>query len=107
MNLKINPRDINTTALAYMGDAVYEIYVREHALKSSCCGGGSGEGTENTGSVSFGAHVDAMHKRAVRYVRAGSQAGSGLLAKPVSKTDVRSAMGYFHLRGSHGCFPPF
>ena len=75
-DLKFNPRNINTTALAYIGDAVYEIYVREHALKSSCCGGGSGEGTENTGSVSFGAHVDAMHKRAVRYVRAGSQAAA-------------------------------
>ena len=71
MNLKINPRDINTTALAYMGDAVYEIYVREHTLKSSCSGGGSGEGTE---SVSFGAHVDALHKRAIRYVKAASQA---------------------------------
>ena len=67
MNLKINPRDINTTALAYMGDAVYEIYVREHVLVHSA------DGKE---SVSFGAHVDALHKRSVRYVRAGSQAAA-------------------------------
>lgn len=65
MSLKLNPKTINTTALAYIGDAVYEIYVRKHVLESSC------NGSE---SVSFGAHVDALHKRSVRYVRAGSQA---------------------------------
>ena len=64
-DLKLNPKTINTTALAYIGDAVYEIYVREHVLKRSC------HGTEN---VSFGAHVDALHKRSVRYVRAAGQA---------------------------------
>ena len=66
-DLKLNPKTINTTALAYIGDAVYEIYVREHVLKSSC------DGTEN---VSLGAHVDAQQKRSVRYVRAGSQAAA-------------------------------
>ena len=66
-DLKLNPKTINTTALAYIGDAVYEIYVREHVLKSSC------DGTE---SVSFGAHVDALHKHAVRYVRAAGQAAA-------------------------------
>ena len=65
MNPKLNPKTINTTALAYIGDAVYEIYVRKHVLETSC------DGSE---SVSYGAHVDALHKRAVRYVRAGSQA---------------------------------
>ena len=25
---------INTTALAYMGDAVYEVYVRKHVMES-------------------------------------------------------------------------
>ena len=63
-DLKLNPKEINTTALAYIGDAVYEIYVRKHVLETSC------DGSER---VSFGAHVDALHKRAVRYVRAGSQ----------------------------------
>lgn len=61
----MNPKTINTTALAYIGDAVYEVYVREHVLMNSC------RGTE---SVSFGAHVDALHKRAVSYVRADGQA---------------------------------
>ena len=25
--------EINTTALAFMGDAVYEVYIREHIMK--------------------------------------------------------------------------
>lgn len=57
----MNPREINTTALAYIGDAVYEIYVREHVLEASK-------------TQAFGAHVDALHKKAVRYVRADGQA---------------------------------
>ena len=28
-----NPKDINTTVLAYMGDAVYEQAVREHIIR--------------------------------------------------------------------------
>lgn len=57
----MKPREINTTALAYIGDAVYEIYVREHVLEASR-------------KQAFGAHVDALHKKAVRYVRADGQA---------------------------------
>ena len=57
----MKPREINTTALAYIGDAVYEIYVREHVLEASK-------------KQAFGAHVDALHKKAVRYVRADGQA---------------------------------
>ena len=57
----MNPKEINTTALAYIGDAVYEIYVREHVLEASR-------------KQAFGAHVDALHKKAVRYVRADGQA---------------------------------
>ena len=56
---QLNPKEINTTALAYIGDAVYEIYVREHL-----------RGMDKN----FGAHVDALHKRAIRYVRADGQA---------------------------------
>ena len=67
MNPKLNPKTINTTALAYIGDAVYEIYVRKHVLEPSC------DGSE---SVSYGAHVDALHKRAVCYVRAAGQAAA-------------------------------
>lgn len=46
----------NTTALAYIGDSVYEVYVRKHVMT-----GGS-------------AHVDALHKKTVSYVRADAQA---------------------------------
>lgn len=61
---QLNPKEINTTALAYIGDAVYEIYVREHVLGQDL------SGTDKN----FGAHVDALHKRAIRYVRADGQA---------------------------------
>ena len=61
---QLNPKDINTTALAYIGDAVYEIYVREHVLGQDLRGM----------NKNFGAHVDALHKRAIRYVRADGQA---------------------------------
>ncbi len=53
-NLK--PKEINTTALAYIGDAVYEIYVRKHVLLGGY------------------ANVDMLHRRAVMYVRADGQA---------------------------------
>ena len=61
---QLNPKEINTTALAYIGDAVYEIYVREHVLGQDLSGM----------DKNFGAHVDALHKRAIRYVRADGQA---------------------------------
>lgn len=49
-------RTVNTTALAYMGDAVYEQAVREHILK---------RGSYN---------VNALHNLATRYVKASAQA---------------------------------
>ena len=49
-------RKLNTTALAFMGDAVYEVYVRKHVLE--------------TGSV----HSDVLHREAVKYVSAEGQA---------------------------------
>ena len=49
---------MNTDTLAYMGDAVYEVYVREQCLKS-------GEINPNR-----------LHKNAVRYVRAAAQAAA-------------------------------
>lgn len=47
---------LNTTALAYMGDAVYEVHVRSHVIKS---------GQVNT---------DMLHQMTVKYVKAESQA---------------------------------
>lgn len=51
----MNLKQINTTALAYLGDAVYEVYVRE----ASVC--------KNP------ANVDAIHHTNVKYVRAEGQ----------------------------------
>lgn len=54
--LSAETKAINTTALAYMGDAVYEVYIRKHVLAKDRV------------------HVDKLHQRAVRYVRADGQA---------------------------------
>ena len=47
---------VNTTALAYMGDAVYEVYVRRFVLERDSL------------------NVDKQNKLAVRFVRAEGQA---------------------------------
>lgn len=54
--MKEEIKQINTTALAYLGDAVYEVEVRRRMMIS---------GTEN---------VDRLHQMAVRFVRAEGQA---------------------------------
>ena len=53
---QFNPREINTTALAFIGDAVYEVFIRKHVMES---------GQKN---------ADMLHKMAVTYVRAEAQA---------------------------------
>lgn len=55
---KLNVGEINTTALAFMGDAVYEVFVREYVMAA-------GE-----------RHADRLHRAAVRYVKADAQAGA-------------------------------
>ena len=52
----MDTKNINTTALAYIGDAVYEVYIREHVMKYGA------------------AHADRLHREAVRYVSAAGQA---------------------------------
>ena len=47
---------INTTALAYIGDSIYEVYIREHVMRQ--------------GAV----HVDMLHKEAVKFTSAKGQA---------------------------------
>ncbi len=47
---------MNTTALAFMGDSVFELYIREHVL--------------DRGKV----NVDVLHRDAVGFVRADAQA---------------------------------
>lgn len=53
---KIDPNRINTTSLAFIGDAVYSVYIRRHVVMS---------GTEN---------AEKLHQMAVSYVRAEAQA---------------------------------
>ena len=48
-------REINTTALAYLGDSIYEVYVREYILNT------------------FSQNVDEMHKKAIKFVSAEGQ----------------------------------
>lgn len=49
-------KNVNTTALAYLGDAVYEVAVRSYIME--------------TGQY----HADRLHQIAVRFVRAEGQA---------------------------------
>ena len=57
--IKINKgwKEVNILLLAYLGDAVYELWVRKHLLEQGI------------------AKVEEMHKRAIIYVRAKNQAG--------------------------------
>ena len=49
-------KEYNIAALAFMGDAVYEVYVREHVMETGA------------------AHSDVLHRMAVEYVSADGQA---------------------------------
>lgn len=51
-------KQINTTALAYMGDALYEVYIRRHVME--------------TGQT----NADRLHAMAVPFVRAEGQAAA-------------------------------
>ena len=53
---KLNPKEINTTALAFLGDAVYEVFVRNYVMET---------GQQN---------ADVLHKMAIKYVCANGQA---------------------------------
>lgn len=48
-------REINVITLAYLGDAVYEVYIREHLIKKGI------------------AKVEILQKEAIKYVSAKSQ----------------------------------
>ncbi|MEY8298812.1 MAG: Mini-ribonuclease 3 [Emergencia timonensis] len=69
---KLNPREINTTALAFLGDAVYEIYARKYVMDS---------GQQN---------ADRLHKAAIKYVCAAGQAKAvkSLMADFLSEEEV-------------------
>lgn len=52
---KIDIREYNIKALAYVGDAVYELYVRKHIMRKSS------------------EQVNKLHKKAIKYVSAKAQ----------------------------------
>ena len=54
----INPAQLNTIVLAFLGDAVYEEFIRKRLILEGRCSD----------------HADLMHKEAVKYVRASAQA---------------------------------
>ena len=54
--MKTNLKEINVAALAFLGDAVYEVYARKHVMEM---------GTER---------ADRLHRMAVKYVCADGQA---------------------------------
>lgn len=54
-NLTVKPNELNGLTLAYMGDAVYDLYIRKHLLAK-------------------GGKQNVLHRRAVSYVSAVAQA---------------------------------
>lgn len=54
--MKVDSKLTNTTALAYMGDAVYEVYIRKYVLEHG------------------GVRVDHNNRLAISFVRADAQA---------------------------------
>lgn len=68
---KQNYEFMNTTALAFMGDAVYEIYVRKHVMERGLI------------------NADILHREAVRFVRADAQAAAlKLLMDKLSESEL-------------------
>lgn len=49
-------KDINVLALAYLGDAIYEVYIREYLIKKGIC------------------NVNILQEESIKYVSAKSQA---------------------------------
>lgn len=71
--MNIDPKQTNSSALAFLGDAVYEVYVREYVLEK------------------FGQNADKLHKCAIKYVCAGGQAKAckGLMREFLTEDEVR------------------
>lgn len=74
MKSEVKPSTLNTIALAFIGDAVYERYVREHVIKIGI------------------RHADELHKAAVSYVRAEAQAYAVRKLIEASLTDEEAAV---------------
>ena len=55
MDININPREVSPLSLAYIGDAVYEVYIRTYIMKDT------------------NMPVNKLHKAATSYVKAKAQ----------------------------------
>lgn len=53
--IELKNKDLNSLSLAYLGDAVYELYIREYLLSKGIC------------------HVNDLQKEATNYVSANNQ----------------------------------
>lgn len=108
-----NLKEISTEALAYLGDSVIELKVRELLVEQ----GISGSGDLNRASLAFvkaSAQAAAMHKiipmlsddEASVYKRGRNMSG-GNVPKSATMSEYRSAtgmevlFGYLHLQGKH------
>lgn len=84
--VKLNKRwqDVNILLLAYLGDAVYELWVRKHLLE---------KGIEK---------VEVMHKRAIFYVQAKTQAAIlKSLMDQLDETETDVVMRGRNAKGQH------
>lgn len=108
-----NLKEISTEALAYLGDSVIELKVRELLVEQ----GISGSGDLNRASLAFvkaSAQAAAMHKiipmlsddEASVYKRGRNMSG-GSVPKSATMSEYRAAtgmevlFGYLHLQGKH------
>lgn len=73
---ELKARNMNPLSLAYMGDAVYESFIRERLMN---------------GSEARSGKADLLHKAGVRYVNAGAQAAALAEIRP-SLTETEEAL---------------
>ena len=109
----MNIREISTEALAYLGDSVLEIKVRERLVS----GGISGSGALNRESLRFvkaSAQADAMNKilpllsdeelliyKRGRNMSGGNVPKSATMAEYRTATGMEVLFGYLHLTEQH------
>lgn len=110
-SLPFDVREIPVSVLAYIGDAVFELYVRLYVAREAC--GGSGDlHRKSIGFVSARSQADAMHRllplltepEAAVYRRSRNHQSGSLPkhADPVTyriATGFEGLIGYLYLRG--------
>lgn len=83
--VNVNPDEVPSLVLAYIGDAVYELAVREHLVKRGLV------------------NVNKMHREAVRHVRASNQARIfRVLESRLSKAEQAVARRGRNAKSGHG-----